>query len=69
MNRAVFVSTTAILQLNAGSKTVRQAAEAAILASGLETTILRPTMIYGLQAIATGFVWYGLIAASSAGIW
>ena len=48
VNRAVFVSTTAIFtQLNAGSKTVRQAAEAAILASGLETTILRPTMIYG----------------------
>ena len=46
--RAVFVSTTAIFtQLNASSKTVRQAAEAAILASGLETTILRPTMIYG----------------------
>ena len=48
VRRAVFVSTTAIFtQLNAGSKTVRQAAEAAILASGLETTILRPTMIYG----------------------
>jgi nucleoside-diphosphate-sugar epimerase len=48
VRRAVFVSTTAIFtQLNAGSKTVRQVAEAAILASGLETTILRPTMIYG----------------------
>ena len=48
LRRAVFVSTTAIFtQLNAGSKTIRQAAEAAILASGLETTILRPTMIYG----------------------
>ena len=48
VRRAVFVSTTAIFtQLNAGSKTIRQAAEAAILASGLETTILRPTMIYG----------------------
>ena len=48
VRRAVFVSTTAIFtQLNAGSKVVRQAAEAAILASGLETTILRPTMIYG----------------------
>ena len=48
VRRAVFVSTTAIFtQLNAGSKSVRQAAEAAILASGLETTILRPTMIYG----------------------
>ena len=48
VRRAVFVSTTAIFtQLNAGSKTVRKVAEAAILASGLETTILRPTMIYG----------------------
>ena len=48
VRRAVFVSTTAIFtQLNAGSKVVRLAAEAAILASGLETTILRPTMIYG----------------------
>jgi nucleoside-diphosphate-sugar epimerase len=48
VRRAVFVSTTAIFtQLNAGSKTIRQAAEAAILASGLDTTILRPTMIYG----------------------
>jgi nucleoside-diphosphate-sugar epimerase len=48
VRRAVFVSTTAIFtQLNAGSKTIRQAAEAAILASALDTTILRPTMIYG----------------------
>ena len=48
VHRAVFVSTTAIFtQLNAGSKIIRQAAEAAIIASGLETTILRPTMIYG----------------------
>jgi len=46
--RAVFVSTTAIFtQLNAGSKAVRQAAEASITSSGLDTTILRPTMIYG----------------------
>ena len=46
--RAVFVSTTAIFtQLNASSKTIRQAAEAAITASPLNTTILRPTMIYG----------------------
>ena len=51
VRRAVFVSTTAIFtQLNAGSKSIRQAAEAAILASGLETTILRPTMIYGTPA-------------------
>jgi nucleoside-diphosphate-sugar epimerase len=48
VRRAVFVSTTAIFtQLNAGSKIIRQLAEAAILASGLDTTILRPTMIYG----------------------
>ena len=48
VSRAVFVSTTAIYtQLNAGSKVVRQAAEAAITSSGLDTTILRPTMIYG----------------------
>jgi nucleoside-diphosphate-sugar epimerase len=48
VRRAVFVSTTAIFtQLDAGSKTIRQAAEATILASGLDTTILRPTMIYG----------------------
>ena len=48
VRRAVFVSTTAIFtQLNAGSKIIRQAAEAAVLASGLDTTILRPTMIYG----------------------
>ena len=48
IRRAVFVSTTAIFtQLNAGSKVVRKAAEAAIKSSGLDTTILRPTMIYG----------------------
>ena len=48
VRRAVFVSTTAIFtELNAGSKVVRKAAEEVILASGLETTILRPTMIYG----------------------
>ena len=48
VSRAVFVSTTAIFtQLSGGSKVVRQAAEAAITSSGLDTTILRPTMIYG----------------------
>jgi len=48
VRRVVFVSTTAIFtQLNAGSKSVRQSAEAAITSSGLDTTILRPTMIYG----------------------
>ena len=46
--RAVFVSTTAIFtQLNARSKQVRLAAEKAIGTSGLQYTILRPTMIYG----------------------
>ncbi|MFM7313899.1 MAG: NAD-dependent epimerase/dehydratase family protein, partial [Cyanobium sp.] len=41
-------STTAIFtQLNARSRAIRQAAEAAITASGLQATILRPTMIYG----------------------
>jgi nucleoside-diphosphate-sugar epimerase len=48
VQRAVFVSTTAIFtRLNAGSKTVRLAAETAIETSGLKYTILRPTMIYG----------------------
>ena len=48
VRRVVFVSTTAIFtQLNAGSKSIRLGAEATILASGLDTTILRPTMIYG----------------------
>ncbi len=51
VGRAVFVSTTAIFtQLNAGSKAVRLAAEASINSSSLETTILRPTMIYGTPA-------------------
>lgn len=48
VQRAVFISTTAIFtQLNAGSKIVRVAAENAIQNSGLNYTILRPTMIYG----------------------
>jgi len=48
IKRAVFVSTTAIFtQLNAKSKKVRVAAELAIEMSGLQYTILRPTMIYG----------------------
>ena len=48
IQRAVFVSTTAIFtQLNAKSKQVRLAAETAIETSGLDYTILRPTMIYG----------------------
>jgi nucleoside-diphosphate-sugar epimerase len=48
IQRAVFVSTTAIFtQLNAASKKARLAAEQAIKTSGLQYTILRPTMIYG----------------------
>ncbi|MBL8063372.1 MAG: NAD(P)H-binding protein [Anaerolineales bacterium] len=48
VRRVVFISTTAIFtQLNAGSKSVRLAAENAIQASRLDYTILRPTMIYG----------------------
>ncbi len=48
VKRGIFVSTTAIFtQLNAGSKSIRLAAEEAIRASGLDFTILRPTMIYG----------------------
>ena len=48
VRRAIFISTTAIFtQLNAGSKSIRLAAEEAIQASGLDYTILRPTMIYG----------------------
>lgn len=48
IKRAVFISTTAIFtQLNAGSKQVRLAAETVIQNSGLDYTILRPTMIYG----------------------
>jgi uncharacterized protein YbjT (DUF2867 family) len=46
--RAVFVSTTAVMTtLPAPSKQVRLAAEEHIRASGLDWTILRPTMIYG----------------------
>lgn len=48
VKRGLFISTTAIFtQLNAGSKSIRLAAEEAIHASGLDYTILRPTMIYG----------------------
>jgi uncharacterized protein YbjT (DUF2867 family) len=46
--RAVFVSTTAIFtSLPSHSRAVRLAAEAAVQASTLDWTILRPTMIYG----------------------
>ena len=48
IKRAIFISTTAIFtQLNAKSKAVRVAAELTIETSGLQYTILRPTMIYG----------------------
>jgi nucleoside-diphosphate-sugar epimerase len=48
IRRAIFISTTAIFtQLNARSKAIRLAAERAIEDSGLQYTILRPTMIYG----------------------
>lgn len=48
IRRAVFVSTTAVATaLDPPSKQVRLAAEQAIRASGLDWTILRPTMIYG----------------------
>jgi len=46
--RAVFVSTTAVTTtLDPPTKRVRLAAEQQIRASGLDWTILRPTMIYG----------------------
>ena len=48
VKRAIFISTTAIFtNLNADSKRVRMEAEATIIASNLDWTILRPTMIYG----------------------
>jgi len=48
VKRGLFISTTAIFtQLNAGSRSIRLAAEEAIQTSGLDFTILRPTMIYG----------------------
>ena len=47
-NRAVFTSTTSIFtRLNPSSKGIRLAAEDTIIGSGLDYTILRPTMIYG----------------------
>jgi uncharacterized protein YbjT (DUF2867 family) len=48
VKRAVFVSTTAIsTRLPAASRAARLDAEAAVQASPLEWTLLRPTMIYG----------------------
>lgn len=50
IKRVIFISTTAIFtELNAKSKTVRMAAELTIESSGLDYTILRPTMIYGSE--------------------
>jgi uncharacterized protein YbjT (DUF2867 family) len=48
LSRAVFVSTTGIFTaLNAPTRAVRLAAEETIRSSGLDWTIVRPTMIYG----------------------
>lgn len=48
LKKCVFTSTTAIFtKLNASSKRVRKAAEETILASDLNWTIIRPTMIFG----------------------
>ena len=50
IRRAVFVSTTAVTTtLAAATKCVRLSAERRIRSSGLQWTILRPTMIYGAQ--------------------
>ncbi|MDQ2732470.1 MAG: NAD(P)H-binding protein [Armatimonadota bacterium] len=50
VKRAIFISTTAIFtNLEAGSKSVRQAAERCVESSDLDWTILRPTMIYGTE--------------------
>jgi len=48
ISRAIFISTTAIFTtLNAKTKSVRMEAEEAIRKSGLQWTVIRPTMIYG----------------------
>jgi|LauGreDrversion4_2_1035121.scaffolds.fasta_scaffold01577_2 nucleoside-diphosphate-sugar epimerase len=48
IRRAVFVSTTAVLtRLPVRSKPVRAAAEDCVRRSGIDWTIVRPTMIYG----------------------
>ena len=48
IRKAVFVSTTAVTtKLPAPSKRVRLAAEQTVKESGLDWTIIRPTMIYG----------------------
>ena len=51
LRRGVFVSTTAILtRLPVKSRPQREHGEARVRASGLDWTILRPTMIYGTPA-------------------
>ncbi len=48
IRRAIFLGTTAIYtQIDTKSKSIRLGAEQTIQASGLNYTILRPTMIYG----------------------
>jgi nucleoside-diphosphate-sugar epimerase len=48
IQRGIFISTTAVhTKLNALSRSIRLAAENTIRESGLDFTILRPTMIYG----------------------
>ena len=48
IKRAIFISTTGIYtKLNPDSKAIRLEAERLIKESGLEYTIIRPTMIYG----------------------
>jgi uncharacterized protein YbjT (DUF2867 family) len=48
VRRAVFISTTAVTtEINAPSKRLRLAGEAAVRESILDWTIVRPTMIYG----------------------
>jgi nucleoside-diphosphate-sugar epimerase len=50
VRRAVFLSSTSIFTtLDAPAKSAKLAAEAAVAASGLDYTILRPTMIYGTR--------------------
>ena len=54
IRRAVFVSTTAVTTtLHPPTRQVRLAAEQQIRGSGLDWTILRPTMIYGAPATGT----------------
>ena len=48
LKRVIFISSTSIFtSLNAGSKKIRKEAEALIVKSSLQWTIIRPTMIYG----------------------